>query len=81
VAFRNSQLEGDAARAIAGLPLTESNYAHSITLLADQFGQPHNLVNAHMQALLSMPPPSNSLAGLHIFYDSGKPHSRIIVTR
>jgi len=31
--YLKAQLEGDAARAIAGLPLTEANYAHSIALL------------------------------------------------
>ena len=31
--YLKAQLERDAARAIAGLPLTDANYAHSIALL------------------------------------------------
>ena len=50
--YLKAQLEGDAARAIAGLPLTDANYAHSIALLEERYAQLHKLVNAHMKALL-----------------------------
>ena len=46
--YLNAQLQGEAARAIAGLPLTELNYTHSISLLKERFGQPQKLVNAHI---------------------------------
>ena len=72
--YLKAQLEGDAARAIAGLPLTDANYAHSIALLEERYAQPHKLVNAHMKALLEMPSPTNSLASLRIFYDSVESH-------
>ena len=52
------QLQGDVARAIAGLPLTKGNYPHSIELLENRFGQTHELINTHMQALLDMPNPN-----------------------
>ena len=41
--YLKAQLQGDAARAIAGLPLTEMNYAQSVTLLKQRFGQPEKL--------------------------------------
>ncbi|XP_065891235.1 mucin-17-like [Dysidea avara] len=48
--YLKAQLQGDAARAIAGLPLTERNYQHSVDLLTERFGQPHKLINVHVQA-------------------------------
>ena len=74
--YLKAQLERDAARAIAGLPLTDANYVHSIALLEERYAQPHKLVNAHMKALLEMPSPTNSLASLRIFYDSVESHIR-----
>ena len=49
---------GDAAH---GFPLTNNNYPHSIALIKDRFGQPYKSVNAHMDALLNLGKPSNSL--------------------
>ena len=74
--YLKAQLEGDAARAIAGLPLTGPNYDQVILLLHDRYAQPHKLVSAHMKALLEMPSPTNSLASLRIFYDSVEGHIR-----
>ena len=70
------QLQGDAARTIAGLPLTEANYTNSIALLEDRYGQRHKIVDAHMRALRDMPSPLNSLTSLRIFYDSVESHIR-----
>ena len=74
--YLNAQLQGDAARTIAGLLLAELNNQHSITLLHNQFGQAHKLINAHMQALLEMPSPSNLVASLRMFHDSIENHTR-----
>ena len=74
--YLKAQLQGDAARAIDGLPLSELNYTHSIAFLQSRFGQPHKLVNAHMKALLDMPSPTNNLASLRMFYDSVESHIR-----
>ena len=68
--YLKAQLHGDAARAIAGFPLTELNYQHLIDLLRDRFGQPHKLVAAHMQALLEIPKPTSTLTSLHVFHDT-----------
>ena len=69
---------GDAAHVIGGFPLTDSNYAHSVTLLEDRFGQPYKLVNAHMEALLNLGKPSNNLPSLQAFYDSLEKHMRAL---
>ena len=39
--------------------MTELNYAQSISLLKECFGQPQKLINAHIQALLDLPGPTN----------------------
>ena len=41
--YLRAQLQGDAARTIAGLPLTEANYSQSILLLKERFGQPDKI--------------------------------------
>ena len=72
----HAQLQGDASRAIAGLPLTDANYDHAIALLTERYGQPHKIVHAHMQALLEISPPNNSLSSLQLFYDTIEAHIR-----
>ncbi|XP_028407556.1 uncharacterized protein LOC114530174 [Dendronephthya gigantea] len=74
--YLKAQLSGEAASSIEGLPLSESNYAQSIQILEERFGQPHKIVNAHMQALLDLPTPSDSVTHLRKFYDSMENHIR-----
>jgi len=74
--YLRAQLQGDAARAIAGFPLSDANYNHSVDLLKERFGQPHTIVNAHMQALLDLPNPTNNMTDLRVFYDSVENHIR-----
>lgn len=74
--YLRAQLQGDAARTIAGLPLTEANYSQSISLLRERFGQPNKIQNAHMQALLEIPSPINELTSLRLFHDSVEAHIR-----
>jgi len=62
-----AQLEGDAARAISDLPLTDDNYVHSVTLLRERFGQQYKLIDTHQEAT---PAPSSSLMSLQSFYDT-----------
>ena len=59
-----------------GFTLTSTNYEHSIALLRERFGQPHKLNNAHVQALLNITNPNNSLAALQLFHDSVENHIR-----
>ena len=63
--YLRAQLQGDAARVVAGFPLTDVNYQHAITLLRERFGQPYKLINAHMQALLNLTNVTNTPSSLH----------------
>ena len=74
--YLRAQLQGDAARVIAGLPLTSANYNNAMSLLIERFGQPHKIINAHMQALLDIANPVSSLSSLQLFYDTIEGHIR-----
>ena len=78
--YLRAQLQGEAARVISGFPLTSGNYMPSVDLLCSQFAKPHKLVNAHMQALINLPNPSNTLTSLQQFYDSVESHTRSFTT-
>lgn len=73
LSYLHAQLLGDAIRIIAGF---QSNYEHSIALLKERFGQPYKQIDAHMQALIDLSSPSNSLPSLCKFYDSTEGHIR-----
>ena len=45
-------------------------------MLRERYGQDHKLVQAHMQALLDLPSPNNSLTNLQHFHDSIESHIR-----
>ena len=72
--YLRAQLQGDTAGVIAGFPLPDANYSHSIGLLQNLFGQPYKLSSAHMQALLDLPSPTNTLTSLQHFHDSVESH-------
>ena len=74
--YLKAQLQGDAAQAIPGLPLTEPNYSHSITPLKKRYGQPEKLINAHTHALIELPGPTNELLTLQLFHDITENHIR-----
>jgi len=74
--YLKAQLRGDAARAVAGFPLTDCNYKHSTDILQERFGQTHTIVKAHMQALVDLPSPDNTFTDLRSFYDSVEGHIR-----
>ncbi|XP_065900135.1 uncharacterized protein [Dysidea avara] len=80
LSYLRAQLHGDAARVIAGFQLTNDNYGHSVTLLKDRFGQVYKQVEAHMQAFVDLPNPSNSLSSLRQFYDTTEGHIRSLAT-
>ena len=65
--YLRAQLQGSALCVITGLPLTNTSYGHSVTLLQDRYGQPHKLINAHMKALIKLPSPSSTLVSLQLF--------------
>ena len=74
--YLRTLLQGEAAKAVAGFPLTDANYSHSVEILKERFGQTQKVVNAHMQALLNLPMPRNTMADLRVFYDSIESHIR-----
>ncbi|XP_065885751.1 serine-rich adhesin for platelets-like [Dysidea avara] len=74
--YLKAQVDGDAAKTIEGFPLSDQNYLHAVTILQDRFGQTHKLVAAHMQALLEVASPSNTLTSLRTFHDVINSHSR-----
>ena len=49
--YLRAHLEGEAARAIAGFPLTSVNYHQSLDVLRNRFGDQQRIVNAHMHSL------------------------------
>ena len=78
LSYLRAQLRGEAARTIAGLPLTNMNYGHSISLLKDRYGQSQRIINAHVQALLDLPKPVNKLTSLQLFHDTVASHVRCL---
>ena len=74
--YLRAQLQGDALRAIAGLPLTDGNYDHAISLLTERYGQSHRIIQAHMRALSEIACPTSSLSSLQLFYDTIEAHIR-----
>jgi len=62
----------DAALVIA--QLTNANYEHSKALLKEPFGQPYKQIDAHMQALIDLSCPSNTLNSLREFYNTIEGH-------
>ena len=72
--YLRAQLQGTALRVIAGFPLTNENYNHSIALLKERYGDIHKLTDAHMQALVELKNPSNTLSSLQSFHDSVESH-------
>ena len=76
--YLQSLVEHSAAEAIAGLTLSSSNYAEAITVLKKRFGNKQQLINKHMEALLSLPAVTSvyELRNLHQLYDKVESHVR-----
>ena len=49
--YLKSILDGNAARAIQGLPLTEGNYEVAVKILQQRFGKKQQIISAHMEEL------------------------------
>ena len=75
--YLQSLVEHSAAEAIAGLTLSSSNYAEAITVLKKWFGNKQQLINKHMEALLSLPAVTvYELRNLRQLYDKVESHVR-----
>ena len=66
-------LEGQAARAIQGLTLSESNYQAAVEILHERFSKTQQIISAHMDELLKLPTCTWDKPGqLRIIYDKIK---------
>lgn len=75
--YLNSLLEGAALRAIQGLALTGSNYDAAIEILRDRFGQPQQIITAHMDELHKISAcTGDRLTSLRFVYDKIRAHVR-----
>ena len=71
--YLKAQLQGEAAKAIEGFPLSD---LHAVAILQYHFGQTDHLIDAHIRALLELSKPSNSLCSLRSFHDAGESRTR-----
>ena len=79
--YLNSLLEGIALRAVQGLTLTGANYDAAIEILQDRFGQPQQIITAHMDELLKIPASSGDrLSSLRFVYDKISVHLRALAS-
>ena len=78
--YLRSLLEGSAAGAIRGLPLTAENYGAARDILKKRFGQPQIIINAHMEALVKVAAVTvdNDLKRLRLLYDRVEAHVRAL---
>ena len=75
--YLNSVLEGPAARAIAGLTLTASNYENAVGILQDRFGKTQQIITAHMDELIKIAPCHNDRpTSLRYVFDQISVHTR-----
>ena len=74
--YLRAHLEGEAARAIAGFPLTSVNYHQSLDVLRNRFGDQQKIINAHMHALMNLPNANNNITSLRTLCDVIENHVR-----
>ena len=77
--YLKGMLANEAARAIAGLPITSQNYRKAIELLKERFGRKQTLINAHMESLSKIDSPTD-IHNLRRFYDSCETNIRALET-
>ena len=75
--YLNSVLEEPAARSIAGLTLTASNYENAVGILQDRFGKTQQIITAHMDELIKIAPCHNDRpTSLRYVFDQISVHTR-----
>ena len=69
--YLKSYLSGAAAKTVAGLMLTDSNYDHALEILNNRYGRKDVIVNAHMTKLLNLKPVkrASDVVALRQLYD------------
>ena len=75
--YLNSLLEGRAIRAVQGLTVSEDNYQAAIDILQQRFGKPQQIISAHMDELMKIPPCTvDKPSQLRYVYDKISVHTR-----
>ena len=76
--YLRSLLNGAAAVAIQGLPLTSENYEVAKAILNKRYGNKQTIINAHMEGLVKIPAvtPHDGLKQLRQFFDRIENHIR-----
>ena len=76
--YLKSYLSGAAAKTVAGLMLTDSNYDHALEILRDRYGRKDIVVNAHMTRLLNLTPVkrASDVVALRQLYDECEVQTR-----
>ena len=75
--YLKSILDGNAARAIQGLPLTEGNYEVAVKILQERFGKKQQIISAHMEELLKLQAcPKDKASQIRYVYDKINVHVR-----
>ncbi|GFR77861.1 hypothetical protein ElyMa_002248700 [Elysia marginata] len=67
--YLQSLLKGEAAAAISGLSLTESNYSIACDILIKRFGRKERIVFGHIQELLNLDSTGKAVESLWALYD------------
>ena len=71
--YLHALLEGQTARAIQGLTLSETNYQAAVDILQERSGKTQQIISAHMDELLKLPTSTWDKPGqLRIIYDKIK---------
>lgn len=71
-----SKLVGEARSAIAGLALSNENYAVAIKIMKERFGNIQETIDLHYNRLISQRPASDSIEGLRRLLDTLDKHFR-----
>ena len=72
LSYLRAQFQGEARDFVAGFQLTSTSWNDSIQLLKERFGEPSRQTDAHMQAVIDLPGPNNTLPSLRQFYDASE---------
>ena len=75
--YLKSILDGNAARAIQGVPLTEGSYEAAVKILQGRFGKKQQIISAHIEELLKLQGcPNDKASEIRYVYDKINVHVR-----
>ena len=76
LSYLRDHVTGLARDAIAGLPISDTNYTTALDILRKRFGNDQLRVNAHYTAIMDLPPASNANPSLRRLHDALEVHLR-----